>query len=349
MKFSVRVRAFALVSSLVLVGCGGGGGGGGGTTAGAGGSTTAPQAVSITETNAKPVAADALNTVQGTSATQSTNLLTGVEVQTQAGTAPAGVRAMAEMARLASTSRVGRATLATGVAISESLACESGGSLAITGNVSGGEGLVAGDSITITANNCKMGIDGFLTTMNGSMSMTIVSGNMNTIPFNVVVSFVATDLSVEADGTTVVMSGEVRLDWTSSSVSSETMVASGSSMTVRETTGGTTHTSTMKNYSQSVSVNGFITTSSLSATIETSSTRLGASGGSYTISTPTPVVWNSSTNVVTAGVVKVVGANNSQLVMTVTGNNTVSIQIDANGDGTFESTVSSTVAELGAL
>ena len=87
----------------------------------------------------------------------------------------------------------------------------------------------------------------------------------------------------------------------------------------------------------------------MSATIETSSTRLGANGGSYTITTTTPVVWNSSTNVLSAGVVKVVGANNSQLVITVTGNNSVSIQIDANGDGTFEKTVSSTVSELEAL
>ena len=347
MNISVRVRAFALISSLLLAACGGGGGGGGG---GSTGGSTAPQAVVITETNAKPVAADALEAVQGASATQGTSLVTGVDVQTEAVAKPTSIRAAAEVARLAASSFTGRTDLVTGVSISDSAACPSGGSLSLTGNVAGGSSLVPGDSITITANNCTMAVDGILTNMNGSMSMTIVSGSMPaTGPFQVVVQFVFTDLSVQAEGTTVMVSGAARMEWTSSSATSETMVTSGTSLTVRETTGTTIHTSSMKNYTQSVSTNGSTVTSSLSATIETSSTRLGASGGSYTITTPTPVVWNSGTNVLSAGVVKVVGANGSQLVMTVTGSNTVSIQIDANGDGTFETTVSSTATELRAL
>ncbi|NPC58824.1 hypothetical protein [Caenimonas soli] len=347
MGFSVSVRAFALVSSLLLAACGGGGGGG---SSGTGGSTTAaPQAVLITETNAKPVAADALEAVQGASAMQGTNLLTGVEVQSESA-APAGIRAVAGIARVASASLAGRTALASGVAISESAACPSGGGISITGNVSGGASLVPGDTITIAANNCKLAVDGVLTTMNGSLSMTVVSGSMPASgPFHVVVQYVLADLSVQAAGTTVVVAGTAQLDWTSSSITSETMIASGTSMTVRETTGTTTHTSAMKNYSQSVAVNGSTVTSSLSATIETSSTRLGASGGSYTITTPTPLVWNSSTNVLSAGVVKVVGANSSQLVMTVTGSNAVTIQVDANGDGTFEKTVFSTATELRSL
>jgi hypothetical protein len=346
MNFSVSGRAFALFSSLLLAGCGGGGGGGS-----AGGSTAAaPQAVVITEANAKPVAADALEAVQGASATQGTSLITGVEVQADAAGKPTSIRAAAEVARLAAGSLTGRTDLVTGVSISDSANCPSGGAISLSGSVAGGSSLVPGDTITIAANNCTMSIDGVMTTMNGSLSMTIVSGSMPASgPFHVVVQFAFTNLSVQAEGTTVVVSGEARMDWTSSSATSETMVMSGASMTVRETTGTTTFTSAMKNFSQSVATNGSTVTSSLSATIETSSTRLGASGGSYTITTPTPVVWNSSTNVLSAGVVKVVGANNSQLVMTVTGNNTLSIQIDANGDGTFETTVSSTAAELRVL
>lgn len=61
------------------------------------------------------------------------------------------------------------------------------------------------------------------------------------------------------------------------------------------------------------------------------------------------MVQNYSADVFTAGVIKVVGAGGSQLVMTVGSNNTVTIQIDANGDGTFDKTVSSTMSELEAL
>jgi hypothetical protein len=47
--------------------------------------------------------------------------------------------------------------------------------------------------------------------------------------------------------------------------------------------------------------------------------------------------------------VKVVGAANSQLVATIDGNGAVALQVDANGDGTFEANSSSTIAELKTL
>ena len=40
------------------------------------------------------------------------------------------------------------------------------------------QGLVAGDNVTIAANDCSMAVDGATTVMNGSMSMTIVSGSI---------------------------------------------------------------------------------------------------------------------------------------------------------------------------
>jgi hypothetical protein len=114
--------------------------------------------------------------------------------------------------------------------------------------------------------------------MNGSMS-TIVSGSIGDGPFNVVAKFVLTDLSVQAQGTTVVVAGETQLDWTSSSVTSETVVASGVSMTVRETVGTKTNTIAMKNLSQSVSVNGSVVTSSrLSCSGRTGPCRVGGHG-----------------------------------------------------------------------
>ncbi len=126
-------------------------------------------------------------------------------------------------------------------------------------------------------------------------------------------------------------------------------MTSGVSSTSQVTVGGVTHSNALKNYSQTVGINGSVVTGSLSGTVETTSTKLGANGGSYTVATPTPVVWNAATRALTAGVVKVVGAGNSQLVMTVGSNNTVTIQIDANGDGMFEKTVSSTASELASL
>jgi hypothetical protein len=90
-------------------------------------------------------------------------------------------------------------------------------------------------------------------------------------------------------------------------------------------------------------------TSTLSASVETDSTRVGASGGSYTVTTPTPIVWNSGTGAVTSGSIKVVGAANSQLLLTVGSGDVVTLQVDANGDNTYETTLTSTGTELAGL
>jgi hypothetical protein len=345
MIFRVSAIALTLISSLVLVACGGGGGGGGGTSA-----NTGPTAVAITESNAKPVAANALGSAQGTSGADSTVLLTGVEVQSSGGANPASLRAIAEVARFASGSGAGRGgSLVTGVSGTETVACPVSGSLTVSGTVSGSDGLIAGDNLTFTANNCGMSVDGVLATMNGSMAFTVVSGSIgSTLPVNVVLSMVATNFTISIGADAVAVNGDLRMDLKITSTS-ETMVASGASLSNKVMVGGTLHTETLKNYTQTLTYTGTLVTGSLSATVESSSTRLGASGGSYTITTPTPLVWNESTGVLSAGVIKVVGANGSQLVMTVNSSTSVTIQIDQNGDGTFEKTVSSTQTELKSL
>ena len=345
MTFSLSVRAVALISSMALVACGGGGGGGGGSTTTT--TTAAPQAVVITETNAKPVAANALGAATGTSGTDSASLLTGVEVQGDGAVNPASLKAMAQTARFASSSLAGRGALATGVTSSDTVACPLGGSLTVSGTVSSSSGMIAGDNVTLSANSCTLDMGGGETaTMNGSLSFTVISGSITGyVPMHVVFSMVATNFSITSGGTTVAVNGDLRMDLTVTSTS-ETIIASGASLSNTLTEGGVTYTDSLKNYSQSFTYNGATVTGSLSATIESSSTALGSNGGSYTITTPTPLVWNDSTGTLSSGVIKVVGANGSQLLMTVNSTTSVTIQVDANGDGTFESTVTSTQAEL---
>jgi hypothetical protein len=43
-----------------------------------------------------------------------------------------------------------------------------------------------------------------------------------------------------------------------------------------------------------------------------------------------------------------VGANNAQMTLTFTGNNSAVIRVDANGDGNFETSISTSVTELSA-
>jgi hypothetical protein len=328
---------------VLATGCGGGGGGGG--DAGTGGGT--PAAVQITQANARPVGAHASDSVQNTNATQgSTGLITGVQVEGPAGGGSPATLLLAQVAR--SIARHGSAgALATGVAVSESVACDGGrGTISITGTLADENRLAAGDTLTTTASNCATFINGQGVTLDGAMSLTVTSGEVaEAFPFHVVMRVVATHLSITAGGVTTRSHGDLTLDWTASSSSTQTLVATGTSLTHGTTASGVSRSTTWKNFRQSVGIAAANVTSSLSAAVETDSARLGSSGGSYTISTPTALSWNTATGVPTAGVVLATGAANSQLRITF-GAGGATLQVDANGDGNFEDTLNSTAAEL---
>lgn len=340
---NASIRALGLVASGLLVACGGGGGGAP--------TPATPQAVVITQGNAKPVAANALNSVQNTSATQSgAGVVTGVQIDAPSTLVQSNLILVAGAARMSVELAAARAaTLPVGIVINDTFACALGGSLTLSGSIASTNGLAAGDNLNVTYNACRINADGADATLNGGLTISIVSGSLVSIPAQVVLATTANNLSVQSGGSTVVTSGDARMDIAVASSTSVVVVATGATMTSRNTTAAGAFTTTFRNYTQRVSVNGVTVSGTLSANVETDSTRIGAAGGSYTITTPTAVVWNASTGAVTAGVVKVVGAANSQLVTTIGSNGAVTLQVDANGDGTFEATSSSTIAELKTL
>jgi hypothetical protein len=329
----------------LLSACGGGGGGGGSGTTGV---TPQPtSALSINETNAKPVSANALDTAQNTSATGGVASPLGVQIDTAGGGTPT-MQVIAEAARFASGA-FSASTLPSGVAVSQSASCPFGGTAAISGNIASSAGLSAGDSFSLIMTNCGVSTGTSTAVMNGSMTMAVAAGSLAGIPFHVVLAVTATNLSVATGSVTVVSNGDTRLDWTANSATSQTLVASGTSMSSRETINGATHTTTVRNFSQTLLINGNTDTATVSGTVETDSSKLSTGTVSYTISTPTPVTWDATTHNATAGVIKVVGANNSQVLVTINGDSSVTIQLDANGDGVYEKTITSTTAELAGL
>lgn len=341
---NTSIRALGLVATGLLVACGGGGGGGAPAPA-------TPQAVVITQGNAKPVAANALNSVQNTSATQSgAGVVTGVQVDASSTPVQSNLILISQAARMSVELVAARAaTLPVGIVINDTFACALGGSLTVSGSIASTDGLSAGDNLNVSYNACRMNSDGADATLNGGLAIAIVSGSLMSIPAQVVLATTATNLSVQSGGSTVVTSGDARLDIAVASSTSVVVIATGAAITSRITTAAGTFSTTTRNYTQRVSVNDITVSGSLTASVESDSTRIGPAGCSYTVTTPTAVVWNASTGAVTAGVVKVVGAANSQLVATIDGNGAVALQVDANGDGTFEATSSSTIAELKTL
>jgi hypothetical protein len=341
---TIAMRSLALAGAIVLASCGGGGGSAG---SGSGGVGSGPQSVPITESNAKPVAANAIDAAQNTSATSGAALPVGVQVD--AGAGATDIQLVAETARRAAQ-KFAAAHLPAGISISETDACSLGGTMTITGNVASPNGIGPGDSLSVSMSNCAETVSGQSVVMNGQMTFSIVSGSIgDTLPFHIVMNVTLTNLNVQGGGVTAVGNGDVTLDWTANSATSQTLTATGTSLSSRQTISGTTRTNTMRSYAQTLTVNGSTLSSTLSATIETDSPRLGNGTMKYTITTPTAVVWSASNRLATAGVVKVVGANNSQLLATIGANGTVTLQVDANGDNTFETTVTTTTAELSGL
>src|SRR5205085_9002814 len=165
-----------------------------------------------------------------------------------------------------------------------------GGTMTISGSVASPNGIGPGDSLSVSMSNCAESVGGQSVVMNGQMTFTIASGSIGgSLPFHVVMNVTLTNLTVHGDGVTAVGNGDVTLDWTANSANSQTLSASGTSLSSRQTVSGTTRTNTMRNYSQALTINGSTFSSTLSATIETDSSRLGNGTVKYTITTPTPV------------------------------------------------------------
>lgn len=330
---------------LVLSACGGGGGGG---------SAAVPATpLAISTANSKAVSADALdNSTDTTTAQTGAALVTGVQVD--AGST-AGARKLVSVGRALLAMTPARPALATGVAVDETGACSGGGALRIFGNVADptGNTLNAGDQITLVAASCSAIVDGQSVTMNGSLAITINSGSLNSgavsYPTRIVMTFVLTNFVVVEGAERMTANGDLRIDLNMINATSEDIALSGTSLSESHANSSGTRSSTLKNYNESLQVRGTAITGSITATVESTNSRLGSGPVSYSLSTVTPLGYTEAGDV-TAGAIKVTGASNSALLLTVTATNTFKVEVDANGDGTYESsTTGVTKAELEAL
>ena len=342
MKKFVR-HALPVIPALLLAACGGGGGGSSAPAAPAGVSST----LVVSSANAKPVAADGLDAAaNGGSAAGGASLVTGVQVDVVAA-APAKLSSVALVLASKASSR---GALATGVAVNETAACSGGGSMTISGNVSGGSSLVAGDALTITGSNCTETVDGGSATINGSMTLTVNSGSFSTdtlsYPKQITMTISANNLTMTSNGVSTASNGDMKIQLTQTSATAASSMLSGTSIANTTTAGGGTRSATLKNYSIEQQTSGTQTQTRVAdATVVASNTRLG-SNVIYKLSTPTPIVTDLA--LVVSGSVKVTGAN-SGLLLTVTTVDNFNLQLDSNGDGSYESTTATTTAELRGL
>ncbi|MCU7920760.1 MAG: hypothetical protein KZQ95_20755 [Candidatus Thiodiazotropha sp. (ex Epidulcina cf. delphinae)] len=340
---STKTRAtlsIIAITTLLITACGGGG-----DNDGDGGGSTPTTGVSLSTSNAKPVGAAAVNsvdTVQGM--TGGTTVLTGVSVNAPGSDFNFPDFFVQQLGWFSALDNLPNENI-TGVAISESEACANGGSVSLSGNVNNLNVLTAGDTLTLSFNNCNMA--GAVT--NGAMSLTITQITPNfdgDPPYTLGLDVVLTNLSVNDGGLVATGSGDMSMLLAIDSAGNESMVLAGASLTAS----ASGQTETLSNYRYEITINDLTGSYSISLQATFASTEIG---GSMSFTTITPFSGNDFIGAgdPTAGQLHVttsIDGSQLWLIAQPDGIN-VQIDIDTDGDNNVDSTVMTTWAELESL
>jgi hypothetical protein len=319
-----RLTMATLIAALAA--CGGGGGDSGGGS----GSNPPPasQPVSITSTNADDVAGVGFQSAIGV--VDSSSLATGSSASVALAARPKSVlgKFTVGLTRTLLEAQQSPASVTSAVTV---MSCPSGGSYTVNSADDG-------SAYTVTYNDCYFDPD---YRVSGTVTVTGIAGDETS--FSATVSY---NLTIAVTGEPpLTYSGGYSFQYTDHGTT-VTATISGSNLTVSDGT----NTITVSNYSFSYSENTQTGVTTTSANLTVASSELG---GSVTIETLTPFQTYSYASYPHAGVMQITGANGSRLRMTVNGNELyapanqqVRLEIDANGDGAYETTTFRSWAEI---
>lgn len=320
----MKKTAIILAMTGILTACGGGGGSGAGTP-----TPTATLNGANQQTVAQDTATTAFMPMQGA------QVLGGAVV-----TDESVVFAIAreQLGKLSTYVADAKASPLMGGAVASMMVSCSTGSLTVAVNdADGNNQLSAGDSLTVSSNSCVMpsgSITGTMafqvnslsgtSTTNYSMGATLTFGN-----------FTVTDsgrqFAVSANGSlTVSFSTTAANTWTES--------VSTPSLTVAGSYSGVTRTRTLANYSATASrvpAGGSYTTN---YTLSGAVTSTALADKTFLFDTTTTFVKNGIDAYPTSGVMVITGANNGKLRVTALNNAQVTLELDGDGNGSYETT-----------
>jgi hypothetical protein len=307
-----------LAAALVLTACGGGGGGGS--------SFTPPNInetpVAISGANQNAIAQSVEGGITGT--TEGGGAVFGVVIDGDGSSPSVFDFSSTKLLGLVKQGSVSSADLSAGVVQSETIPCDSGSiSVSIDIATPASETLVAGDSASLTANNCVDNFDG--TTINGGFSLTIDSG---LIDFNCFASCPDVAVSVNFNNFRITESAETLA------------IHGGFTMAMSETSGTASFSGTslfliagvdalhLTDFDISSTTVGVTTSSTVNMTI--ASTLID---GSITIATTDPILQDVGEQHPHAGTVVVTGAAGATLTIVYLDSTQVELTLDPDGPG----------------
>jgi hypothetical protein len=327
------VNAVILLSaSALLGGCGGGGGGGDGVS-NVGFSASDP--VVITPDNATEVASATFEATDGL--TGNSEGVFGVLPASAGQLSAAQINVIKTIIQQAKRAPVFLSNDGAGVTPAATQTsqenCENGPNGSISGTFNDNDNdltLSTGDTVSMTASNCDFG--GVV--MNGTISISnvVVSGDEISPPYSMQFRMQATDFSVTVSGETVVMSGDGTISESNSDGFNVSSSVSGNG--IRITAAGETLTLTGYDILETENEATGEYAISINATISSSSV-----GGSVTVTTDVALSGIGSGDP-SAGQVTCVGANSSSLTLKVVDSLNVQIEVDTDGIGGPDETLS---------
>lgn len=323
--------ALTLVSSALLVACGGGSDG----STSAGSPAPAPVATLVTLTSANYVAVAQESLSSSAYVANATDLVTGAQVSDSEALIRFGQSQVAKLSHWLADAPV----QAVGAVQSQTENCAGGGTLTISANDTNGNGQVdAGDSASLTASNCAF--EGQL--LNGQLVLTInsVTGNPDHFPYSMSVTLGFNNLAAQSSSLRTVGNGSVALSINARAANNQSLGLRTSSLSLSSTYGGTTYSKTLTSYTNSVELipagTGFTSTTSVSGMLSSSAFE----SKSIDFATPTSFVRASAQTYPSSGQLVITGAAGGKVRITATSATTVLIELDADANGSYETSTS---------
>lgn len=311
----------AVVSLAVIGACGGGGG-----SSDTGVVTGTPLAVNAS--NYQTVAVESASVVNDMidSSAMSTSLV-GVRSGAAASVTPVIVRGLVDWIAQATTS----APVLAGVLLSDTAPCAGGGSIGLSFNdVNNNLAFDSGEAIGATFNNCTNAG----TTLAGGLSIVA-----NAQPTGLGTSVTTLDVTVTMtqldmiDATSHLhANGAMRVAMARTAVDTGSDTITAAAFSESNTVGGVTSTRTLKDFTARTDLLLGQATTTYSGILTSSA--LG--GSSVTFGSITPFVTLANGTYPSSGAARAVGANGSAAIFTVLDATTVRIDLDADGNGTPE-------------
>jgi hypothetical protein len=237
------------------------------------------------------------------------------------------------------------APIPSGAVINEVEACSGGGELRFALNdVNNNQDLDPGESLTIVAAQCVE----FDSTINGTMAVQLVSmtGDPAGDVYSMNVTITLTDLSVTMPGGSALGNGSMAMAFSMTAPNTGEMALTFDSLTTSGSFAGATYSRTMWDFKLR---DTYTMVNNVSRDSLTVSGVLGSSAfdsKAVTLSTLAPMVRVGSDDYPSSGQILATGAAGSKMRLTAINAATVLIEADADGNGSYESSVTRPWSDL---